>query len=218
MYGLYPDNPVNPANRHSFPGGNDGFARHFVKSLIPDSIGGESKFEDIMNNPIFFRNLDKNGNNIRLRLSSNAINLRHIKKRNEDSVDVTYIRDGSLHKINTKAVVMASGGWINKHIISDLPKSHLDAYNKFNHAPFLVANVALTNWRFLKKLGVTAYQWSGGFGFHTNIRKPMHVGDYKPDLDPNKPITMSFYVSFEKPNQGLDAKTQSRLGQYELLG
>ena len=218
MYGLYPDNPVNPANRHSFPGGNDGFARHFVKSLIPDSIGGENKFEDIMNNPIFFKNLDKNGNNIRLRLSSNAINLRHIKKRNEDSVDVTYIRDGSLHKINTKAVVMASGGWINKHIISDLPKSHLDAFNKFNHAPFLVANVALTNWRFLKKLGVTAYQWSGGFGFHTNIRKPMHVGDYKPDLDPNKAITMSFYVSFEKPNQGLDAKTQSRLGQYELLG
>ena len=105
-----------------------------------------------------------------------------------------------LNKIKSKAVVMASGGWINKHIVEDLPVEHKKAYDQFNHAPMLVANVALTNWRFLEKLGITAYQWKGGFGFHTNIRKPMHVGKYQPDLDPNKPITLTFYVSFEKTN------------------
>jgi len=214
MYGLYPDAPVNPVNRHSFPGGNDGFARHFVKLLIPDSISGKNSFEDIMNNPINFNRLDHRDSRVRLRLSSNVINVHH----KSESVNVTYYKNNELTKVNAKAVVMASGGWINKHIISDLPKSHKEAYDQFNHAPMLVANVALTNWRFLKKLGITAYQWSGGFGFHTNIRKPMHVGNYKPDLDPDKPITLTFYVSFEKTNQGLSAIEQSRLGQYEMLG
>jgi spermidine dehydrogenase len=214
MYGLYPDAPVNPVNRHSFPGGNDGFARHFVKLLIPGAIAGKNNFEDIMNNPINFNRLDHEGNKIRLRLSSNVIDVHHTSK----SVNVTYYKNNELTKINAKAVVMASGGWINKHIISDLPQAYKNAYDQFNHAPMLVANVALTNWRFLKKLGITAYQWSGGFGFHTNIRKPMHIGNYKPDLDPDKPITLTFYVSFEKTNQGLSAKEQSRLGQYEMLG
>ena len=214
MYGLYPDAPVNPVNRHSFPGGNDGFARHFVKLLIPGAITGKNNFEDIMNSPINFNKLDHEDNKIRLRLSSNVIDVHHTSK----SANVTYYKNNELTKINAKAVVMASGGWINKYIISDLPQTHKDAYEQFNHAPMLVANVALTNWRFLKKLGITAYQWTGGFGFHTNIRKPMHVGNYKPDLDPDKPITLTFYVSFEKTNQGLSAKEQSRLGQYEMLG
>ena len=219
MYGLSPDAPVNPLNRHSFPGGNDGFARHFIKWLIPDAITGGNKFEDIMNNPINFENLDHKGNSVRIRLNSNVVNVAHAKASgNSDDVNITYYRGNKLHKVHAKAVVMASGGWINKHIISDLPVSHLDAYNKFNHAPMLVANVALTNWRFLQRLGITACQWTGGFGFHTNIRKPMHIGEYKPDLDPNKPITLTFYVSFEKANQGFNAQQQSRLGQYEMLG
>ena len=58
-------------------------------------------------------------------------------------------------EIKSKAVVMASGGWINKHIVEDLPIEHKKAYDQFNHAPMLVANVALTNWRFLEKLGIT---------------------------------------------------------------
>ena len=219
MYGLYPDAPVNPLNRHSFPGGNDGFARHFVKLLIPNSINGGNNFEDIMNGSINFRNLDRQGNPVRLRVSSNVINVAHSSNsRTSDSVYVTYYKDKKLNKIKSKAVVMASGGWINKHIVEDLPVEHRKAYDQFNHAPMLVANVALTNWRFLEKLGITAYQWKGGFGFHTNIRKPMHVGKYQPDLDPNKPITLPFYVSFEKTNQGLSAQQQSRIGQYEMLG
>jgi spermidine dehydrogenase len=81
----------------------------------------------------------------------------------------------------------------------------------------LVANVALNNWRFLDKLGITACQWTGGFGYHTNIRSLLHVGTDQPELDPNKPIVLTFYVSFETPNVGYSAQQQSRLGQMELL-
>ena len=218
MYGVSPDAPVDPEKRHSFPGGNDGFARHFIKWLIPHAIHGDNNFEDIMNNPINFQSLDHPDNSVRCRLNSNVINVAHTNSGdNKSSVEVTYYKKGKLFKVKSKAVVMATGGWINKYIVKDLPKSHYDAYNRFNHAPMLVANVALTNWRFLHRLGITACQWTGGFGFHTNIRKPMHVGKYKPELDPNKPIALTFYVSFEKANQGYTAEQQSRLGQYEML-
>ena len=218
MYGVAMDDPVKPENRHSFPGGNDGFARHFIKLLIPDAIGGGKNFQDIMQKPVNFDALDRPGNSVRCRLSSNVVDVTHVKKSgSSESVNVTYYTNGDLHKVNAKAVVMASGGWINKRIISDLPKSHSNAYAKFNHAPMLVANVALTNWRFLEKLGITAYQWTGGFGYHTNIRSPMHVGSDKPSLDPNNPIVLTFYVSFEKANMGYNAKQQSRIGQMELL-
>ena len=218
MFGVALDEPAMPKNRHSFPGGNDGFARHFIKLLIPDAIKGKNNFQDIMQNPVNFSALDRPDNAVRCRLNSNVIDVTHVNKSgNSESVNVTYYNDGKLNKVNAKAVVMASGGWINKHIISDLPKTHSDAYAKFNHAPMLVANVALTNWRFLHKLGITAYQWTGGFGYHTNIRAPMHVGNDKPALDPDSPIVLTFYVSFEKANMGYTAKQQSRLGQIELL-
>ena len=100
MYGLYPDAPVNPLNRHSFPGGNDGFARHFVKLLIPNSINGGNNFEDIMNGSINFGNLDRQGNPVRLRVSSNVINVAHSSNsRTSDSVYVTYYKDKKLNKI-----------------------------------------------------------------------------------------------------------------------
>ena len=218
MYGVAPDEPIKPENRHSFPGGNDGFARHFIKFLIPNAIYGKNNFQDIMQKPINFEALDHPDNSVRCRLNSNVMDVRHVNKAgNSESVHVTYYNNGKLNKVNAKAVVMSSGGWINKHIISDLPKAHYDAYAKFNHAPMLVANVALTNWRFLHKLGITAYQWTGGFGYHTNIRRPMHVGSDKPILDPDTPIVLTFYVSFEKANLGYTPQQQSRLGQYELL-
>ena len=218
MYGVALDDPAKPENRHSFPGGNDGFARHFIKLLIPNAIDGKNTFQDIMQKGVNFSALDHPDNSVRCRVNSNVIDVAHVDKAgNSESVNVTYYNDGKLDKVNAKAVVMASGGWVNKHIISDLPKTHSDAYAKFNHAPMLVANVALTNWRFLHKLGITAYQWTGGFGYHTNIRRPMHIGDDKPNLDPDSPIVLTFYVSFEKANMGYTAQEQSRLGRMELL-
>ncbi|MGY8796099.1 MAG: NAD(P)-binding protein, partial [Woeseiales bacterium] len=39
-----------PSNwvRHSMPGGNDGFSRHFIKKIIPNGIEGSYNFNDIM--------------------------------------------------------------------------------------------------------------------------------------------------------------------------
>jgi spermidine dehydrogenase len=79
----------------------------------------------------------------------------------------------------------------------------------------LIANVALTNWRFLVKLGIAACIYEGGFGFSCNIRRPMTVGDEKGSMDPDQPIVLTFYVPYFYP--GLPAKGQGEAGRLELL-
>ena len=218
MPGLFGPMPEG-IRRVSFPGGNSGFVRYFLKRLIPDAIQGGASFEDIITRPINPGALDRAGQPIRMRTSSTAMYVSHDGAPNEaGSVSVVYARNGKYHGIKAKAVVMASGSWINRYIVHDLPSSYREACESFLHAPFLVANVALTNWRFLYKLGITAAIWdkqNDGFGFTCNIRSPMHVGDYRPPLDPNKPAVLSFYTPFHSP--GLDPEAQVTLGRAELL-
>ncbi|HEX9279944.1 MAG TPA: hypothetical protein VF890_04815, partial [Gemmatimonadales bacterium] len=136
-----------------------------------------------------------------------------------DTVRVVHTQDGRrMYGIRAKAVIMATGGWINRYVVRDLPPAYREAYGQFVHAPFLVANVALTNWRFLHRLGVTAAIWDreeGGFGYTCNIRNPMQVGSYQPPLDPDQPTILHFYTPFHHP--GLPLKAQVTLGRAELL-
>ncbi|MHB8879888.1 MAG: NAD(P)-binding protein [Thermodesulfovibrionales bacterium] len=201
---------------HSFPGGNDGFSRHFIKALIPDAIEGSKSFADIHNGRVRFPALDRESNKVRLRLGSSVVRVEHehnsVKGK---TVTVTYLHNGKLYCVMARSVVMACGSRLSRKVISGLPVSHTEAYDQFYTSPILVANVALTNWRFLYQLGFTACKWSGGFGFACNIRKPMYVGNYRPPLHPDKPIVLTFYISFHQP--GLPTKEQGEKGRERLL-
>ena len=194
----------------SFPGGNAALARHFVKQFNSDAIEG-SDFESILFGKIAFDQLDRDGKPVRMRLDSTAVRVEN----KSDSVRVIYARGGELHQLTAKAVVMASGGWVNRHVIRDLPDAYNRAYDAFTHSPVLVANVALTNWRFLERLGIAAAIWSEGFGFTCNIRRPMVVGGKSQPLHPDQPIVLTFYAPIFKP--GLPAKQQGSVGRAEML-
>jgi len=202
--------------RYSFPGGNSGFARYFLKNIIPDAIAGDYRLDDIITGKINSSSLDKTGQPIRIRLGSTAVNVVHESDPdNAEAVRITYKQGDQIRTVRAKSVVMASGGWINRHVIKDLPAEITQAYQQFNHAPFMVANVALSNWRFLHRLGVTACRWNQGFGSSCNIRQPMLVGRHQPPLDPDKPTVLTFYVPFHRP--GLAVKDQVSAGRMELF-
>lgn len=205
--------------RVSFPGGNSGFVRYFVKRLIPDAIAGTDSFEDIITGPINLDALDRPGRPLRMRLRSTVVGVEHEGDRaSSGTVKVVYAREGRLQGIRARAVIMATGGWMNLYVVRDLPPEYREAYGRFVHAPFLVANVALTNWRFLYRLGITAAIWDrgeGDFGYTCNIRNPMQVGSYQPPLDPDQPTILTFYTPFHRP--GLPMREQTALGRSELL-
>ena len=202
---------------HSFPGGNDGFSRYFIKALIPDAIEGQKSFGDIQNSQVRFPALDREGNKVRIRLGSSVVHVKH-----EDgstpgkSVTVIYRKDGKLYRLKARSVVMACGSRLSRKVVSDLPVNYTAAYDQFHVSPILVANVALTNWRFLYRMGFTACKWSSGFGFGCNIRKPMFVGNYRPPLHPDKPTVLTFYISFHQP--GISIEEQGESGRRKLLG
>ena len=199
--------------RHSFPGGNAGFARHFLKRLIPDAIRGEDSFDDIIAGEFDPNAFDRDGNKIRIRLSATVVRVENTDK---GLVSITYARGDRLHRVLARGVVMAGGGWINKAVVRDMPKSHLDAYSQFNHGPMLVANVALNNWRFMYKAGISACLYSGDFGYECNIRNPMQTASYQPPLHPDKPTILTFYVPF--PTLGMETRAQAAKGRWELYG
>ena len=202
---------------HSFPGGNDGFSRYFIKALISDAIEGGKSFADIQNGGVRFSVLDRDGNKVRLRLGSSVVRVEpedgSVKGKN---AHIMYLRDGKLYRLKARSVVMACGGRLTRKVVSGLPASHAKAYNEFHVSPILVVNVALTNWRFLYRLGFTACKWFSGFGFGCNIRKPMYVGTYRPPLHPDKPTVLTFYISFHRP--GAPIEEQGENGRKKLLG
>lgn len=91
----------------------------------------------------------------------------------------------------------------------------VEAYRQFYHSPVLVVNVALRNWRFLDKLGISAGRWFEGFGRFFAIRRPMITGKSTQPFDPDKPAVMTFYVPFNNP--GYSIQQQGELGRAELL-
>ncbi len=202
---------------HSFPGGNDGFSRCFIKALIPDAIEGRRRFADIQNRQVRFSALDRADNRVRLRLGSSVVSVEqgHDPFQKKAAV-VTYLRNGRLYHVRAGGVVMACGSRLSRKVVSGLPADHAEAYSRFHVSPMLVANVALTNWRFLYRLGFTACKWFSGFGFSCNIRKPMYIGEHRPPLHPDKPTVLTFYISFERP--GLSIEAQGEMGRKILLG
>lgn len=200
----------------SFPGGNSSLARYFIKALIPSAIRGNRTFADILNGGINFDALDAPTTPTRVRLGSTAVRVEHKGNASRAAyVFVTYAGPQGLRRVTAKGVIMAGGSWTTRLVVRDLPEDYKLAYQQFHRSPMLVVNVALTNWRFLYKLGLTACRWFDGFGFCCNIRQPMIVGDYRPPLHPDKPTVLTFYVPFYYP--GLPIHDQGVRGRTELF-
>ena len=200
-------------NLYSYPGGNAGIFRHIVKYLIPDSIQGGKGFEEILYNPINFEALDKPENPISIRLNSTAIDVSHTEDKSH--VYVSYHIGGKVKRVKAKKVVMSIGGWVARNVISDIPDNIYDAYTDFFHSPILVVNVAVRNWRFLDKLGISSARWFEGFGNFFSMRQPMVTGDATMPYDPEKPTVLTYYVPFNNPGHSMEE--QGTIGREEMF-
>ncbi|RLA41848.1 MAG: NAD(P)/FAD-dependent oxidoreductase, partial [Gammaproteobacteria bacterium] len=205
--------PGKDFNVISFPGGNDTVARHFLKAIRPELISGENTADGIFNGKLNFADFDKPGMRARIRSRSTAVDIRHDGDPSQaNTVSITYYQEGKLHRVRAKTVVSAVGAWVNKKIIKDMDEQHRWAFSQPHHGSNLVANVALTNWRPMAKLGITAchYFTDQGLGIYCNIRKPMLVGNYAPPLDPDKPVVLTFYMGFPSSGSAQEQAVRSR--------
>lgn len=200
----------------SMPGGNAGILRRMVSRMLPDAFPGDGSVASAVMGQVDFQALDRAGSGVRIRLSSTVVDVRHDGDPDSaGSVLVTYVRDGKLHRVRAGSVVMATGGWVNRHVVSDLPQTHADAYARFNYGPVLTANVAVRNWRFIDRLGISTARWFEGFGWHVTVRRNVTFEANPRPLTPDDPVVLTFYVPFLYPE--FDAYGQGVMARNRLL-
>ena len=199
-----------------FPGGNTTIARLMTKALLPASIDGPATVEGVTQGAVNFAALDVPNARARLRLSSTAISVRHDgDPAKASSLSIAYAKDGRIFRVKARSAVMAGGSWTAKHIIKDLPEAQRSAYAQFYRSPCMMANVAVRDWRFLQKMGITGCRWFEGVGNYFDVRKQAVCGGVEPTINPDVPIVLSLKVLYSYP--GYSTEDQGHRGRGEMM-
>jgi spermidine dehydrogenase len=195
----------------SFPGGNSTFARHFVKYLVPDAISGAAGFEGVNNGKLDWAAIDRQGQQTRVRLGATVVRIEHARTAADgEHVVVAYELGGKVYRTKARALVMAAGGAMARAVLADMPTEMHDAYATFQHAPALVVNVALNNWKFLQTLGAPCARWfDDEFGFSCNIRRPMLTGGAPAPMRSSDPAVLTFYMGLYAPGKTMAEQVAS---------
>ncbi len=176
---------------YKWPGGMSGFARYLVNALIPEALNGQ----DVITGDINYNALDSSENNIRIRLESTVVQVKHEgPTENPDHVLIKYINGDNLYQLKAKSVIMAGGGYMTRNIVSDLPQEQKEAYDKFHYSAYMVANVWINNSRALDKLnfGYSGGIWNPKIANYLTIADGITKEGNDPNRDPERPncITM----------------------------
>src|SRR5439155_18279370 len=215
----FPEDGDDALGDQMFPDGNSGFARLMVKTLIPDAFAGPRTVDAVWQNRVRFAAVDRPGQTTRIRLNATVLRVEHAgggDPSRASHVNVTYVKGGRLFRVRARGVVMAGGSWTTKHIVHDLPASHRDAYAQFYRSPCLMANIAVRNWRFLYRMGMSGCRWFGGLGDYLSVRRMAMVGGEGRTIGPDSPTVLTIKVLFAQP--GLPMGEQGSRGRAELLG
>ncbi|HEV3150829.1 MAG TPA: NAD(P)/FAD-dependent oxidoreductase, partial [Acidobacteriaceae bacterium] len=202
-----------------FPGGNTGVARHMVKALVSAAIPGAATMAGICQARVNFAALDQPGQPnqaTRIRLRSTVISMEHEGEAARSThVKIVYLRDGRLHRVRARSVVLANGNWTINSIVRDLPAEYRHAYAQFFRAPCIMANVAVRNWRFLAKMGISQCQWFGGIGNYLAVRRVATFGGGAPALSSDSPTVLTLKILFANPGKSLPE--QINTGRYQMM-
>jgi spermidine dehydrogenase len=207
----------DPDAEQMFPDGNSGFARMIVKTLLPGSIAGPNTLDGVCRGGIDFEALDRPGSAARIRLGATVVLVQHDgDPARAETVTVAYTRDGKVYKAKARSIVAAGGSWTTRHIVRDLPPSHREAYGQFYRSPAMMINVAVRNWRFLERLGISGCRWFEGVGSFMQMRHVATCGAAAPKIDPDQPAVITVKVIY--PTPGLSTEEQGHRGRAEMLG
>jgi spermidine dehydrogenase len=214
---LHPLPEVDGGSDQMFPGGNATIARLMLKSLIRSAIDAPQSVEGVCRNRVNFAELDVAGAPARIRLSSTVVHVEHDGEASKAKlVSIVYSKKGKLYRVKARSAVMAGGCWTTKHIVKDLPETHRLAYEQFYRSPCMMVNVAVRNWRFLQKMGMSGCRWFEGLGNYMEVRKLALTGVEDPTIGPDSPVVLSLKVLYSYP--GAPTEEQGNRGRGEMLG
>jgi spermidine dehydrogenase len=196
---------------YHFPDGNASLARLLVRSLIP-AVAPGSTMDDIVQAPFDYSKLDGDRQPVRLRLNATCLEVRNAR----GQAYVGYSKGGELHRVAAKHVVLACYHMVIPHIMPELEEEQREALAKNVKAPIVYTNVVVRNWRAFVNLKVSGISAPTSFHHQVSLDFPVSMGGYNHTRDPDQPICLHLVHVPGAPNQGLDARTQFRIGQGKL--
>jgi spermidine dehydrogenase len=198
-----------------FPDGNASIARLLVRSLVPASIPGRSA-EDIVTATADYRQLDRPGAPVRIRLNSTAVSVRNVgEPASARGAEVSYSRGGTLAAVRCKAVVLACWNMMIPYLCPELPERQKEALRYPVKTPLVYTSVAIRNWRSFRELGVHDVYAPGSYHSMVRLNQTVDIGGYLSVRSPDDPILVHMARAPCKP--GLDQREQHRVGRAELL-
>jgi len=202
---------------YKWPGGLSGFARYLVNALIPEALNGQ----DVITGNINYNALDVLENNIRIRLESTVVEVKHEgDPDNSDHVLIKYLKGDTLYQLRAKSVIMAGGGYMSKNIVSDLPQEQKTAYDKFHYSAYMVANVWVNNSRALDTLnfGYSGGIWDPLIANYITIADGITEAGHDPSRDPERPNCITLWCP-QLPDQDLDGdfEAQGKRARREMI-
>lgn len=196
---------------YHFPDGNASIARLLVRKLIPSAAPGSS-MEDIVTAHVDYSRLDLPSNQTRLRLNSTVVTASHTSS----GIDVGYVHEGTLKRVEAKAVVYAGYNTMWPYIQKELPSVQRTALSAAVKAPLVYVKAAIRNWRAWMKAGV--HEVTNPMGFYSRIKLdyPVSLGSYQFPRRPDEPIGLHL-VHVPTPANSGDQRTAWRAGRAMLF-
>jgi len=172
--------------------------------------------EDVVTAKADYSRLDADGNVVRIRLASTAINAKQHQAAGEaPAVSISYAREGKLQRVKARHCVLACYNAMVPYLCPELPERQKKALHYCVKAPFLYTHVALRNWESFQNLGIHQIMAPGGYHSFIALDFPVSIGEYKFPGKPQEPAVLFMLRTPCSP--GVPRRDQYRAGRYELL-
>jgi len=99
----------------------------------------------------------------------------------------------------------------------EFPPQQAEAFATLVKVPLLYANMVVRDWQAFARLGVHSVRFPGGLMDRMELDFPVSLGDYAFAQSPADPMVVHWVYVPTEPHQGLDARTQNRLGRQKML-
>lgn len=197
-----------------FPDGNASLARLLVHKLVPAAARGEI-MEDVVNARFDYGALDTPGNDVRIRLSSMVVSLKHRGGDLNAPVSATYVTGGAARTVTAKKALWAGYHAMLPYICPDVPPPQRAALATSVRAPLTYTTVLIRNWHSFQKLGFHDAYCPGSFFQVVRMTFPINMGGYQFAQSPDEPMVLHLeHIPLE---EGLPPADQFRAGRQRLL-
>jgi spermidine dehydrogenase len=198
-----------------FPDGNASIARLLVRSLVPESLPGNSA-EDVVTARLDYSRLDHPASPVRIRLGSTAVRVRHVgDPATPSEVEIAYARSGELHSVRAGSCVLACYNVMIPYLCPELPERQKEALRYAVKVPLIYTNVALANWVPFKALGISQVYSPGSYFSSLFLNSVVDIGEYHSPRSPADPVLIQMTRAPVAP--GLPERDQHRAGQLDIL-